>query len=41
LEYLQDDKVSLEAKNEALRTIVDKVVYDKAAENVAIYFYEN
>jgi DNA invertase Pin-like site-specific DNA recombinase len=41
LEYLQDDEASLEAKNEALRTIVDKIVYDKATENVAIYFYES
>ena len=39
LEYLENDQVSLEAKNEALRTIVDKIVYDKATENVAIYFY--
>ena len=39
LAFLEDDKVSLEAKNEALRTIIDKVVYDKATENVAIYFY--
>ena len=37
--YLENDEVSLEAKNEALRTIIDKVVYDKATENVAIYFY--
>lgn len=41
LEYLQDEKASLEAKNEALRTIIDKVIYNKATENVAIYFYEN
>ncbi len=40
LEYLENDQVSLEAKNEALRTIIDKVVYDKATENVAIYFYD-
>ena len=41
LAYLENDKVSLEAKNEALRTIIDRVVYDKATESVAIYFYEN
>lgn len=40
LEYLEDDEVSLEAKNEALRTIVDKIVYEKAKQNVAIYFYD-
>ena len=39
LAYLENDEVSLEAKNEALRTIIDKIVYDKATENVAIYFY--
>lgn len=41
LEYLENPEVSLEAKNEALRTIVDKIVYDKPNENVAIYFYGN
>ena len=40
LEYLEDDEVSLEAKNEALRTIVDKIVFEKAKQNVAIYFYD-
>ena len=40
VEFIEDEKNSAEAKNEALRTIIDKIVYDKANENVAIYFYD-
>lgn len=41
LEFLENPEVSLEAKNEALRTIIDKIIYDKATESVALYFYES
>jgi hypothetical protein len=37
--YLKDANVSAEAKNIALRTIIDKVVYNKADNSVSIYFY--
>lgn len=39
LEFLQDEKATAEAKNEALRSIVDKVVYDKPNKSVSIFFY--
>ena len=38
IEFIEDDTVSPEAKNEALRTIIDKIVYDKPNSSVAIYF---
>ena len=34
-----DDSVTPAAKNSALRTIIEKIVYDKANENLAIYFH--
>ena len=37
--YLKDENVSAEAKNVALRTILDKVVYNKADNSVSLYFY--
>lgn len=37
--YLKDANVSAEAKNIALRTIIDKVVYNKSDNSVSIYFY--
>ena len=40
VEYIEKDDVTPQAKNEALRTIIDKIVYNKAEESVAIYFYE-
>ncbi len=39
-EFIQRDDVSTAAKNEALRTIIDKIVFDKANGSVAIYFLE-
>lgn len=39
VDFLKSDDVTPKAKNEALRAIVEKVVYDKAKQNVAIYFY--
>jgi DNA invertase Pin-like site-specific DNA recombinase len=36
---IERSDVSPAAKNEALRTIIEKIVYDKANENLAIYFH--
>ncbi len=41
LSFLQDENVSVEAKNEALKSIISRIVYEKAKGNVAIYFYSN
>lgn len=38
--FIERDDVSPTAKNEALRTIIEKVVYDKPNNNLAIYFHE-
>ena len=38
--FLDRTDVSEAAKNEQLRTIVDRIVYEKAKGNVAIYFHE-
>lgn len=40
LEFIKREDVAEEAKNEALRSIVEKIVYEKAKNNLAIYFYE-
>lgn len=40
LEFIQKDDVSVSAKNEALHTIIEKVVYEKAKGNLAIYFHD-
>jgi DNA invertase Pin-like site-specific DNA recombinase len=37
--YLEDEEATAEAKNEALRTILDKIVYNKAEESVSLFFY--
>lgn len=39
LEIITDDGVAPEAKNEALRTVVEKIVYNKPEERVEIYFW--
>lgn len=39
-DFIERDDVSEAAKNEALRTIIDKVVYEKAKGNLAIYFHD-
>ena len=40
LEFIERDDVTPEAKNEALYTIIEKVVFEKAKNNLAIYFHD-
>ena len=40
VEFIKRTDVTETAKNEALHTILDKVVYEKAKGNLAIYFHE-
>jgi hypothetical protein len=40
VEFIENDNTSITAKNEALHTIIEKVIYDKAEENLAIYFHD-
>jgi hypothetical protein len=40
VEFIKRDDVTEMAKNEALRTIIEKVVFEKAKGNLAIYFSE-
>lgn len=40
LEFIEREDVTAEAKNEALHTITEKIVYEKAKGNVAIYFHD-
>ncbi len=40
VEFIKRDDVTATAKNEALRTVLDKIVYEKAKGNLAIYFNE-
>ena len=40
LSFIERDDVTEQAKNEALHTIIEKVVYEKAQGNLAIYFHE-
>ena len=39
IEFIKREDVTPQAKNEALRTIIEKVVYEKAKNNLAIYFH--
>ena len=39
LELLEREDVADTAKNDALRTIIEKIVYEKAKNNLAIYFH--
>jgi hypothetical protein len=39
VDFIKRDDVTPQAKNEALHTIIEKVVYDKPNENLAIYFH--
>ena len=40
VEFCKDENVTATAKNEALHTIVEKIVYEKAKGNLAIYFHD-
>ena len=40
LEFIQRDDVSDGVKNEALHSIIEKIVYEKAKGNLAIYFHD-
>ena len=40
VDFIKRDDVTETAKNEALRTILDKAVYEKAKGNLAIFFHE-
>lgn len=40
LEFIKSDVVTPKAKNEALHTIIETMVYEKANNNLAIYFHD-
>jgi DNA invertase Pin-like site-specific DNA recombinase len=40
VEFIEREDVTEAAKNEALRSIIEKVVFDKAKGNLAIYFHD-
>lgn len=40
IELVEREDVTATAKNEALRTIIEKIVYEKANGNLAIYFHD-
>lgn len=40
VEFIEREDVTEQAKNEALHTIIEKVVYEKANNNLAIYFHD-
>ena len=39
VEFIKREDITPQAKNEALRTIIEKVVFEKANNNLAIYFH--
>ena len=40
IEFIERDDVTASAKNEALHQIIEKIVYEKAKGNLAIYFHD-
>ena len=40
VEFIERDDVTPAAKNEVLHNIIEKIVYQKAEENLAIYFHD-
>jgi DNA invertase Pin-like site-specific DNA recombinase len=40
VEFIERDDIPVEAKNEALHNIIEKVVYEKAKGNLAIFFHD-
>ena len=39
-DFIERDDVTDAAKNEALHTIIEKIVFEKAKDNLAIYFHD-
>ena len=39
-EFIEREDVTVAAKNEALHTIIEKIIYEKAKGNLAIYFHD-
>lgn len=39
IEFIKREDVTPQAKNEHLRTVIEKVIYEKANQNLAIYFH--
>ena len=39
-EFIKRDDITPAVKNEALHTIIEKIVYDKASDNLVIYFHD-
>ena len=40
VEFIEREDITEEAKNEALHTIIEKIVFQKAEGNLAIYFHD-
>ena len=40
IELIKSESASEQEKNEALRTIIDRIIYEKPKNNLAIYFHE-
>ena len=40
VDFIESENVTVTAKNEALHTIIEKIVYDKANESLALYFHD-
>ena len=40
IQFIKQEDIAPQAKNEALRDIIEKVVYEKAKQNLAIYFHD-
>jgi hypothetical protein len=40
VEFIEREDVSVSAKNDALHTIIEKIVFEKAKGNLAIYFHD-
>ena len=40
VDFIERDDITDQAKNEALHNIIEKVVFEKAKGNLAIYFHD-
>ena len=36
---LLDDSLSMQSKNELIKSVVEKIVFNKKSENIDVYFY--